>query len=331
VLSRFSDAGMRSLFLFLISLCLALPASAADDGLIFDQRYKGGNRYHQTVSTEQEMDMDLGYQKVEQRMTMTMGMFAVVEDIPGGAGQRVTISYDRAAMSQSTGNQKFSFDSKEPAAANAGPLSALGALVGREFTVLFDSEGNVKEVENFEATMQRLSGGNPATAQLYAQLFRKDTVKQMMQQSALRSPAGKPVKPGDAWPFTNELQMPGIGKLVVRGFYTYKGMVTQNEKQLAQVEAKAEIQVEVAPAAEDEKNKNLISQMKMKVEEGVMEGTLLYDPAIKFTRDVQLTQRITLTAEIPDGTRKTLRLPMKQKIRMTLDEFGPIQRETEEK
>jgi hypothetical protein len=175
--------------------------------------------------------------------------------------------------------------------------------------------------------MQRLAGGNAATAQIYTQLFKKDTVKRMMQQSALRSPPGKPVKPGEAWPFTNELEMPGIGKLVVRGFYTFKGMTERDGMQLAQVEAKADIQVEVAVGGESSKSANLINQMKMKIEEGTMEGTLLYDPAIKFTRDVQLSQRITLSAEIPDGTRKTLRLPMKQNIKMTLDEFGPVKTE----
>jgi hypothetical protein len=320
-------ATMRTIFSAFAFVAVLLPGLRAQDTLVFDQRYKSGHRYHQTVTTEQEMDLDLGTQKQEQRTSMTMGIAAVVADGPGGTGKRVTITYDHAAMTQSAGGQKFSFDSKQPAAANAGPLAVLGGIVGREFKVLFDNDDKVVDVEDFEATMQRLSGGNPATAKLYTQLFNKETVKRMMEQSALRSPPGKPVKVGEAWPFSNELEMPGIGKLLVTGFYTFKGMMNREGTPLAQVAASASIQIQVGTEPTQEKTATLISQMKMKLEEGLMEGTLLYDPAIKFTRDVRLTQRITLTAEVPDGTRKTLRLPMKQSIQMTLDDFGPVKKE----
>jgi hypothetical protein len=158
---------------------------------------------------------------------------------------------------------------------------------------------------------------------MYAQLFSKDTVKRMMEQSALRSPSGKPIKAGETWPFSNDLAMPGIGKLTVRGYYTFKKMVERDGRKLAEVDAKADIQVEVGGADAD-KNATLITQMKMKIEEGTMQGTLFYDPAINFTRDVQLTQNIVLTAQVPDGTQRTLRLPMKQTIQMTLDQFEPV-------
>lgn len=310
---------MRSLHSLFAASVLAVSTLQAQDSLVFNQQYKGGHRYHQTITTEQEMDMDLGYKKVEQRMSMQLGMAVSVEDLEGAGGQRVTIAYDHTAMSQSAGGQKFSFDSKAPQAANAGPLAALGNIVGREFHVILDSDGAVKEVENYDATMQRLSAGNPNTADMYKKLFSKETVKKMMQQSQLRS--GKAVKVGESWPFTSELVMPGIGKMVVSGSYTFAGMMEAEGRKLAKVDAKADITVEVG-GADNEKTANLINQMKMKVEEGTMNGTLLYDPAIAFTRDISITQNVTLTAEVPDGSRKSIRLPMKQRVTVKLDEFS---------
>src|SRR5688572_17242163 len=131
---------MRISFLILIAFCFAFPCLGAAQGVVFDQRYRAGHRYHQTVTTEQEMDMDLGTQKVERRMNMTMGLTALADDAADG-GKRVIIAYDRAAMSQSAGGKKYSYDSKEPNAANAGPLAVLGAIVGKEFTVIFDAAG----------------------------------------------------------------------------------------------------------------------------------------------------------------------------------------------
>jgi hypothetical protein len=316
---------MRHLFYLFLALIAAAPSLHAEDSLVFSQRYKSGFRYHQTITTNQEMDMDLGVRRVQQQMVMSLGMAAEVTDSEKDFGKRVKVSYDKASISQTVDGQKFSFDSSAPDAANAGPLAAFGGIVGREFTIVFDKEDQVREVENFEATMQKLAAGNPAAAALYSQLFSKNTMKRMLDQSALRSPPGKPIQKGNAWDFSNEIEMPGIGKLIVRGYYTYLGMEDHDGKRLAKVDAKADIQVE--PGNEEgSKTANLINQMNMKVEEGHMEGTLFYDPEIAFTRDVQITQTITLTAVIPDGSRKTIRLPMKQKVHMALDEYSPLKK-----
>lgn len=314
---------MRILFQILAVLAAVLPLRAADDALVFDQRYRSGYRYHQTITTTQEMVMEVGIERTEQNFILTLGMAASVTDIPGAAGKRVAVSYDHAAMSQKINGQQFDFDSKQPDATKAGPLIALGGIVGQEFKVIFDSEDNVKEVENFEATIHRMTEGNPNSALLYMQLFNKETLKQMLQQSFLRSPPGKPMKVGDAWPFTYELPLPGVGKLTVRGFYTYKGRATADGLDLAQVEAKADIQVELG-LPEAGKKETLLEQLKMKVEEGRLEGTLTYDPAAKFTREIEIVQSVTLTAEVPDGTRTKVRLPMKQRTKVVLDLFEKI-------
>lgn len=323
---------MRKL-IHLLAILAAASAPAAD-AIIFNQQYQPGNTYHQTITMEQDMDMDLGASRVTRKTSAAMGFSAVVAPQEVGAKtKRVTVQYDRTVMGMSDGKNKFSFDSQSPGAANAGPLAAIGRIVGHEFNVIFDESDNVTEVENIEQAVQILAGTDPASSQIYRQIFNRDAIKRMMQQSPLRSPRGIAMKPGDSWPFSNDLLLPGIGKLVIRGNYTFKQMTDHNGVQCAEVTAKADINVDLrAMDKADEKKMALMQQMNLKVQEGKMDGTIFYDTAIQFPREITMTQSVLLSAKIPNGPKEEIRLPMKQTIGMTLDSFGPTKtKATEQK
>ena len=315
---------MRFLIPILAAFAVLLTPSIAAEGIVFDQAYRPGHTYHQTMTMKQEMQMDMGTVKMDRQMSTTMGMLAVVTRHEDGSSKRVAIKYDSIQASIAGGGEKFTFDSKAPAedAAKAGPLQAYGKIVGQEFKVIFDAKENVTDVEQLDATIQNLAGNDPASAQIYQQLFNREAVKRMMQQSALRSPVGSPVKKGGSWPFVQELDLPGLGKLTIRGFYTYKGDVEHQGVKCAEVKASAEITMDTSrqEGAGDEAAQRL-QQMQLKIEEGRMDGTLFYDKAIDFTRQIDVAHQITLTGKIPDGSGKALRLPMKQTISMKLDEF----------
>ena len=320
---HFEIPAMRKLIqLFTI---LAAASAPAADAIIFNQQYLPGNTYHQTVTMEQDMDMDLGASRMQRNTNTAMGFSAVVAPQQEGVRtKRVTVQYDRTVMGMSDGQNKFSFDSQSPGAANAGPLAAIGLIIGHEFNVVFDEMENVTDVENIEKTLQILAGNDRSSSQIYKQIFNREAVKRMMQQSALRSPRGIVMKPGDSWPFSNDLLLPGIGKLVIRGNYIFKQMVEHKGVQCAEVTAKADINVDLqAMDKADEKNLALMQQMNLKVQEGKMDGTIFYDSAIQFPREIKMTQSILLSAKIPNGPKGEIRLPMKQTIGMTLDSFGP--------
>ncbi len=313
---------MRLLRSLVISFTALAANALAADGIVFDQAYKPGHTYHQTMTMKQEMEMDMGSIKMDRQVSTTMGMLAKATLHENGRSKRVAIQYDSIQASVAGDGQKFSFDSKTPDAANAGPLQAYGKIVGQEFKVVFDENQNVTDVEQLEATVQNLAGSDPASAQMYQQLFNKDAVKRMMQQSALKSPPGKPVNKGGSWPFSQELDLPGLGKLSIRGFYTYVGDVEREGRKLAQVKAAAEVTMDTtANAGADDEAAQRLQQMALKIEEGKMDGTLYYDTEIGFTREIEVGHKITLTGKIPDGSGKLLRLPMKQSITMVLDKF----------
>ncbi len=321
---------MRKLIhLFTIFAAAVAPAA---DAIIFNQQYLPGNSYHQTITMEQDMNMDLGANRVERKTNTAMGFSAVVAPQEEGVRtKRVTVQYDRTVMGMSDGQNKFSYDSQSPGAANAGPLAAVGRIIGHEFNVVFDEAENVLDVENIEQSLQILAGTDPTSAPLYKQIFNREAIKRMMQQSPLRSPRGIAMKPGDSWPFSNELLMPGIGKLVIRGDYTFKQMVEHNGVQCAEIVAKAGMTVDtVVKEMAGDLMMPLMQQMNLKVQEGKMEGTFFYDTAINFPREITMTQSVTISAKIPNGPVQEIRLPMKQTIGMTLDSFGPTKKKEAE-
>jgi hypothetical protein len=309
----------------LFSFAALLTHASGAEGIAFDQAYQPGHRYHQTISTNQDMEMNLGDRKVDRKMSTTMGMEARVTRHEDGRSKRVAIKYDNIQASVAGEGEQFSFDSKNPDEKKAGPLKSYGKIIGQEFKVIFDEQENVQGVEELESTIQKIAGDDPATAQMYQQLFNPEAVKRMMQQSALRSPVGATIKKGGSWPFLQELELPGLGKLTIRGFYTYKGDVEREGVKCAEVKAAAEISIDTSKqeGGEDEAAQRL-QQMQLKIEEGVMEGTLYYDAAIDFTRQIDVTHRITLTGKLPDGSGKALKLPMKQNISMKLDGFEKV-------
>lgn len=321
---------MRLLWVLIFPCLLLLPARGAEkEGVIFKQRYVPGNRYHQTTSMSQQMDLDLGTQRMDQEMSMTVGMEATVTQHEDLKSKRVAVKYDRAAVSMNSLGEKFSFDSKNPEAANSGPLAMFGKVVGKSFKVIFNADDEVALVENLGETLDALAGADPLGASMFREMFNEESVKRMLQQSVLRSPERRSMKVGEGWPFAHEMSLPGIGKLNIKGQYTFTTMVERDGIQCAEVRASAEILLDtIKSIAAPTENQTVVQQMKMKLEQGRLQGVIYYDPAIDFTRELEIEQRMTLTATVPDGTGKSLRLPMKQVVRMKLDSFGPIPKPT---
>ncbi len=317
---------MHLLRLLIFPCLLLLTARGAEkEGVIFKQRYTPGHRYHQTTSMTQQLDLDLGTQRMDQEMSMSVGMDAVVTQHEDLKSKRVTVKYDRAAVSMNSQGEKFSFDSQNPDAANSGPLAMFGKVVGKSFKVVFNSDDEVARVENLDETLDTLSGADPLGASMFREMFNEESVKRMLQQSVLRSPERRSIRVGEGWPFEQEMNLPGIGKLNIKGRYTFTTMVEHNGVKCAEVRASAEILLDTTKkSGSPEENQTVVQQMKMKLEQGRLQGVIYYDPAIDFTRELEIEQRMTLTATVPDGTGKSLRLPMRQILRMKLDAFGPI-------
>ena len=305
-------------------LACAAPLFAAD-AVELKQRWIAGKQYFQTMQSTQGTSIDMGAQKVEQKTTTTMEMSLAVRAHEDGARKRVTIKYERVAMNMEMNGQKMGFDSAKPGEGTdpLGLAKTLGATVGKELKVLLTATDDIGEVENYDEFVKNFPA-SPIPGMDMSKMFTKESMGQMMKQGALQAMPGKPVAPGDTWPFTTAVDLPQMGKVAVKGTYTFKGMVDHEGVSCAEITTVGEISLDMAKADPSSPAGAALSQLGMKVEGGTLKGTVWFDPKLGFARDAQLTQEMSMTIKNPTDPTATLKVPLKQEISTKLTKVGDV-------
>ncbi len=302
----------------------AAPLSAAD-AVELKQRWITGKQYFQTMQSTQGTSFDMGPQKMEQKTVTTMEMSMAVRAHEDGTRKRVTIKYDRVAMAMEMNGQKMGFDSAKPGE-GTDPLGlgkTLGATVGKELKVLLTAADEVGEVENYDEFVKNF----PASAvpgMDMTKMFNKESMAMMMRQGALQAMPGKPVKPGDSWPYTTSVELPQMGKVAVKGTYTFKGMAERGGAPCAEIATTGEITLDMAKADAASPAGAALAQMGMKIEGGALKGTVWFDPKLGFAREAQLTQEMSMTMKNPADPAATIKVPIKQEISTTLTKVEDV-------
>src|SRR5262245_37031668 len=129
---------MRLVLAVSVLSLFAVSAVNAADELIFRQHYEPDHRYHQTLTTSQEMTVEVAKQKEMRTVSTTMGMVATVKPRENKDGKDVEVRYDSIKASLVSDGQKFAFDSNNPDTANAGPLMNYSKVIGQQFKVIYD-------------------------------------------------------------------------------------------------------------------------------------------------------------------------------------------------
>ena len=155
-------------------------------------------------------------------------------------------------------------------------------------------------------------------------MFNKESMATMMKQGALQAMPGKPVKPGDSWPYTTSVELPQMGKVAVKGTYTFKGMAERGGVPCAEIATTGEITLDMAKADAASPAGAALAQMGMKIEGGALKGTVWFDPKLGFAREAQLTQEMSMTMKNPADPAATIKVPIKQEISTTLTKVGDV-------
>ena len=320
---------MNSLARFLIPAtaflaCAAAPLAAAD-AVDLKQHWIVGKQYFQTMQSTQSTSIDMGPQKIEQKTTMTMDMSLAVRPHEDGVQKRVTVKYERVAMTMDMNGQKMGFDSAKPGEGTdpMGLAKTLGGTVGKELKVLMTAADDISGVENYDEFVKNLAP-SPIPGMDMAKMFTKESMSQMIKQGALQSLPGKPVKPGDSWPFNTEVELPQMGKVAVKGTYTFKGMADHAGVPCAEIATDGTISLDMTKADASSPTGAALAQLGMKVEGGSLKGTVWFDPKLGFARDAQLTQEMNMTMKNPSDPAATLKVPLKQEISTTLTKVGDV-------
>lgn len=316
---------MKSLSYFILILAFVVAPLRAADTIELKQRWITGKQYFFTAKTSQQSTISLGEQKMEQAVEMNMEMNVAVRPHEDGTRKRLTITYTRVAMDMSMNAQKMSFDSAKPDEGNdpSGMSKALGALLGKELKILTNANDEVVEVENYEEYIRQITAAGTGAGMDMAKAFTREGLMQTMKQGALQGLPGKPVAPGDSWPFTNQLTIPQIGSVKVSGTYVYKGMVDRAGVPCAEIQTDGAISMEMAGAGAAGGAAGM-EALGMKVTDGTIKGPVWFDAQLGVARDAELLQEMTIAMKNPTDPTATITIPMKQRIQMTLTKIEDI-------
>lgn len=320
--------------LFLSALLTLVPVSwALADGVVIRQKYKIGTRYLQQVSVTQESSVSTGPTNSATKTSVAFDLESTASAHNAGSAKATSVAmrYTKIAMSLDHNGRQFRLDPAEGAdPKTAGPLQIMAGLVGRGYTMLIDESGVVQSVDEVVPLVNILSSNlNPLTVQTYRQLFSPAAVKELINRTILRPPNGVAMKPGDSWPLSQEIPMPGLGKLLVSGSYKLVKMTDFEGHPCVEIAVSATFATEPLGASRLDQSDNdgfdsLSRQMRLKINDSMMTGTIFYDPAISFPRSLNISQTLTIDAKVPDGTNNAIKMPMKQTISVKLAEMADV-------
>lgn len=206
----------------LLSGCNGTSSSGKTaDGYILKFNLSKGTRFNYTINMDMNMNETVMGKPLAVKNNMIVGYdFDVTGDSSGWKTVGATIS--RIAMNMNANGMSVNYDSDVPDTASANnPMAilgkVLGAMKGGEFSFTINEKGEVGEVRGMNEMIQNMIAkanipNSDMVMQSVGKSFDADNFKQNIQQSFDIYP-DKPVKIGDSWTKTLNLNSGGISML----------------------------------------------------------------------------------------------------------------------
>ena len=190
------------------ALSLAGMLSAADK-VDIRTHYQSGKVY--TLETTMEMGATMpaagpgGNQQTNMIQTLTIS----VKDEAGSANRLATVKFASIKATMNMMGQPVSYDSADPAKALPFLQQAFGALVGKEFSLVYDKEDKVVEARGMDTvTPTPVGGARSMDGKQMVEAFKKSQEMFLPPQA---------VAPGDTWTFEGKVEMPPVGTFTSKG------------------------------------------------------------------------------------------------------------------
>lgn len=313
---------MKPTFLSFAALgCLALASFpvSAQDAVTFETKWLNGKKYLQSMSMDISMKMSFeGQAMMDNKTKMAIEFSHSVSAGEGQGAQRIKMKYERLSMDMEAMGQKMAYDSANPDAAEGYPGFAddLKNICEKEFTLILDADGKLKDVEDLDGVLDSL-GANGGLAK---NMLSKENFSQMMSQGGLQTLPGKPIKPGESWPLKYAQELPGLGSITISGTYFYKGPAEKDGHKVEEVQMKdIKIAMETGGAGKE----GPAAALGLKIASGDMSGTIWYDTTLGTARASEVTTTMTMSMTDPT-TNKEIEIPIKQHITTTLKSIENI-------
>ncbi len=283
-------------FLVLSSLWLAATALVtADDVVQIRAHWETGKIYIQEIVTEMNVMMPelakAGGQKTEIKQTMSI----TVKPDPGTDNKLAAVKIVTMKANMSVMGQNMTYDSTDPAKSSPMLQQSFGALVGKEFTIVYDKNDMItgtRDLENLVPTP--VGGGKGPNGNQLADAFRKS------QEMGLPK---DPVASGSTWTYENKIEMPPAGAILIKGSGKYDSNITVEGRKHAKITMNGKF---TTPEAEPGKDSG--AALPVKFGEGsTMAGEIAFD----------LERRVVTKSEVNSLIKMNIggkEIPMTQKM-----------------
>ncbi len=134
------------------ALCLGLSAPLrADDKISARNHYESGKVYTLENSMEMSAGMPGAGGAANQQTTMTMTMTITVKDDAGTGNRLATVKFTGVKATMNMMGQTMTYDSADPSKSQPFLQQAFGAMLGKEFTLVYDKDDKILEVRGVDS------------------------------------------------------------------------------------------------------------------------------------------------------------------------------------
>lgn len=297
--------------LVLSSLWLVTAAFVtADDAVQIRAHWETGKVYTQEIVTEMNVMMPeleaAGGQKTEINQIMSI----TVKPDPGTDNKLAAVKIVAMKANMSVMGQNMKYDSTDPAKSSPMLQQSFGALVGKEFTIVYDKNDLITGTRDLDKLVPTpLGGGKSPNGEQLADAFRKS------QEMGLPK---DPVAPGGTWTYENKIDMPPAGAIVIKGTGKYDSNIMVDGRKHAKILMNGKFTTPEAPEAGKPQRLTDSQRGAVKFGEGsTMAGEIAYD----------LERRLVTKSEVNSLIKMNIggkEIPMNQKMTSKLISVEPI-------
>lgn len=195
---------------------LAGMLSAADK-VDIRTHYQSGKVYTLENVMEMSAAMPAAGPGGNQQTHMTQTLTIAVKDEPGSTNRLATVKFASIKATMNMAGQPVSYDSADPAKALPFLQQAFGALVGKEFSLVYDKDDKVIEARGMDTVAPTPVGGaRSMDGKQMVEAFKKSQEMFLPPQA---------VAPGDTWTFDGKVEMPPVGTFTSKGTGKFDGIV----------------------------------------------------------------------------------------------------------
>jgi len=206
---------MRMLLSLAIVFALAAGTLSAADKTLLRAHWEAGKVYTVENVMNSSTSMPALGENGKQTTNMTQTMTITVK--PEGDKRLATVKIAGIKALMSMMGQVMTYDSADPAKSQPMLQQAFGAIVGREFTLVYDKDDKITDARGMEGLSPTpVAGAKGPDPKQFIDAFRKSQEMGMPKD---------PVAPGDTWTFDDTIEMAPLGTMHIKGTGKFDSIV----------------------------------------------------------------------------------------------------------